>query len=88
MAVHLVAYDLKKIGQNYTDLTAALKALPNYHGQGSVWYVQYAGTEAALRNSLQAHLDDNDVLMVSEVSKTWAGVHMPEAGKWLNARGY
>lgn len=87
MAVYIVCYDLKKTGQNYTCITEKLEKLPNCHAQGSVWFVEYAGTSVQLRDHLVPCLDDNDVLFVDEVSGRWAGVHMPYCGKWLNDRG-
>lgn len=56
--------------------------------QKSVWVVEHAGPESALRDYLSPCLDANDTLFVSVVSKTWAGYHMPTCGKWLNDRGY
>ncbi len=88
MGIHIVAYDLNVVGQNYECITGKLKALPNCHAQGSVWFVQYEGTEAQLRDQLLPCLDSNDRLFVNEVSKSWAGKNMPTCGKWLNDRGY
>ena len=88
MPCFVVAYDLNKVGQNYECLTAKIKALSHCHAQGSVWFVEHAGPETALRDYLKPCLDENDRLFVSAISKTWAGYNMPVCGKWLNDRGY
>jgi len=87
MAVFVVAYDLNAIGQNYTCITAKLGGLPHCHAQGSVWFVEYAGTAGELRAYLAPCLDSNDKLFVDLVSNTWAGWGMPTCGQWLNQRG-
>ena len=88
MACFVVAYDLNKVGQNYECITTELKKLPYCHAQGSVWFVEYSGSAVELRDALNGCLDENDRLFVSEISKAWAGQHMPTCGKWLNDRGY
>ena len=88
MACFIVAYDLNKQGQNYSCLTGKLGAMPSCHAQGSVWLVEYAGTETQLRDILMSCLDGNDRLLISEASKSWAGQNMPTCGKWLNDRDY
>jgi hypothetical protein len=87
MAIYIVAYDLKQVGQNYTCITEKLGKLPNCHAQGSVWFVDYAGTAIQLREHLRSCLDNNDVIFVDAVSGQWAGYNMPGCGKWLNDRG-
>ena len=88
MACYVVAYDLNTVGQNYDCIIGKIKAFPNCHAQKSVWFVEYVGSEASLRDHLRPCLDSNDRLFVSEVSRTWAGQNMPTCGKWLNERGY
>jgi len=80
MAVYVVAYDLKVLGQNYECVTKRLKAFDHWHAQGSVWFVDCPGSEATLREALQTCLDSNDRLFISEVSRTWAGKNMPSVG--------
>jgi hypothetical protein len=88
MPCYLVAYDLKRVGQNYTCITGKLEKLANCHAQGSVWFVDHPGPESALRSQLVSCLDQNDRLFVSEVSRAWASQNMSVCGKWLNERGY
>lgn len=88
MACYVMAYDLNKVGQNYECITSRIKQLAYCHAQGSVWFVDYSGTEQELCNHLKSCLDSNDRLFVSEVSRAWTGQNMPTCGKWLNDRGY
>jgi hypothetical protein len=85
--VFVVAYDLKTPGKDYRELIAAIESVPHCHAQGSVWFVQHAGPPSAIRNILAQHMDANDTLFVDRVSNTWAGLHMPTCGQWLNNHG-
>lgn len=84
MANFMIAYDLKKSGQNYTCITEKLKAMNALHSQGSVWLHKADTTCAAIRDHLKSCLDDNDELMVVQIS-TWASYQMPHDAKFLNA---
>lgn len=88
MPCYVVAYDLRTPGRDYTSLTKQLQSVPNCHAQGSVWFIEHPGPEATIRDVLRGHMDANDILFVSEVSKSWAGQWMPTCGAWLNQRGY
>jgi hypothetical protein len=87
MAVFIVTYDLNQVGQNYDCITDKISKFPHCHAQGSVWFVEYSGTAAQLRDHLVPCLDQNDRLFVDAVSSGWAGYNMPTCGKWLNDRG-
>lgn len=83
MGNFVVAYDLKKQGQNYECIIEKLKKLKSFHAQGSVWFVKYPGTAAQLRDHLSPCCDTNDVLFVGKL-ETWAGYHMPKGAEFLN----
>jgi hypothetical protein len=88
MAVFLAAYDLNTPGKDYEPLLAYLRTFGAYcHAQRSLWFLEWAGSSSQLRNAIGQHLDENDVLFVDRVSDTWAGLHMPKCGQWLNDRG-
>ena len=88
MAVYIVTYDLKKIGQNYECITGKLKALKAHHAQGSVWFVNYSGKAWELRNDLDPCMDTNDVLFVGIVIKDhWASYNHTALAKWLASNG-
>lgn len=87
MPVFIVAYDLNRPGQLHDKLAEQLKKFPHCHAQGSVWFIEATGPTTALRDALRAYVDPNDKLFIDLVSGTWAGLHMPVCGKWLNNRG-
>ncbi|MBA4801509.1 MAG: CRISPR-associated protein Cas2 [Euryhalocaulis sp.] len=82
MADYIVAYDLNKVGQNYKCITGKLENLPHCHAQGSVWFVNYSGSAADLRDDLKDCLDNNDSLFVGKVG-SWASWKM-KCANWLN----
>jgi len=86
MAALIVAYDLKKQGQNYTCIAKKLEAYTtHWHMQGSVWIIQTNEKPALVRDKLMSCLDANDNLFVAALSETaWAGFDAT-AAKWLKA---
>ncbi len=87
MAIFIVAYDLNRPVQKHKEVSDFLSRFAHCHAQQSVWLVE-ARSAASLRDALRAHLDSNDVLLVSEVSTAWAGLNMGECATWLNENGY
>ncbi|WP_418024907.1 hypothetical protein ACNKFW_15420 (plasmid) [Paracoccus sp. TD-10] len=88
MPAYIVAYDLRTPGKDYTNLIKALESFPHCKPQQSLWLIESAYGAIAIRDALSKHLDYNDTIMVSEVSRSWAGRGMPKCGAWLNAKGY
>ncbi len=86
MAALLVAYDLKKVGQNYDCITKKLKAYASHwHMQGSVWVIQTEETAVQVRDKLRLCLDSNDNLFVARLTETaWEGFDAA-ATKWLKS---
>ncbi|CAN7509448.1 hypothetical protein [Pararhizobium sp. LjRoot238] len=83
MGLFAIAYDLKKQGQNYTCITDKLKALKAFHSQGSVWILKSTSKPSALRDHLKGCLDENDELLVAEVSD-WATWNMQHDATYMN----
>jgi hypothetical protein len=83
MAKFMIAYDLKKSGQNYTCITDKLKAMNAFHSQGSVWLYKGETNCKVIRDHLKGCLDENDELMVVQISD-WASYQMPHDAKYLN----
>jgi len=87
MSLFLVAYDLKKVGQNYECMSRKLEALATYwHFQGSVWLVEWGGSPYTLANELEGCLDTNDELFVTRVSSdaAWSG-YDDDGTAWLQS---
>jgi hypothetical protein len=88
MAVYLVAYDLRKPGQNYDRLIQALQSVPYCRPLESTWFIEVTGNARAVRDWLKAFIDQNDRMIVSEMTPDWA-MYNPknDCGKFLEARG-
>ena len=86
MKTLLIGYDLNKTGQNYDDLIDAIKEMGAWwHYLDSTWLVRTEETHTTARNKLKQHLDNNDELLVVDVTgdaAAWAGFS-ESAGKWL-----
>jgi hypothetical protein len=85
LAVQLITYDLRKPGQNYTKLFAAIEAMGTWwHCLGSVWLVQTSLTSAQVRDILRPHMDANDSLLVAGLNGNWATLGIGgECADWL-----
>lgn len=82
-----VFYDLKKIGQNYNCLIEKLEAYPvHWHFQGSCWIIITDETATQIRERLRACLDQNDELMVLQLTgiSAWLGYGGAAAEPWMN----
>jgi hypothetical protein len=88
--VVMVAYDLKKPGQNYTGLIEELKKKPWWHALESTWLLDTSETPAQVWARIKKYIDTNDSVLVIEMKKgTAAGAdgRLPkEAWEWILAR--
>lgn len=82
MAHYIVVYDLRKPGKDYTELINALRSLPHFHAQQSVWFVRWSQGAVELRDKLRQHIDTNDMLFVAQFGD-WATINMRDAANWL-----
>lgn len=72
MALIYVAYDLDKPGKNYPNLWDELESLGAKRVQDSVWVLESDTTAKELRDTLKAHIDDDDrILVVKSQSSAW-----------------
>ena len=82
----LIGYDLNRPGQNYNNLIAALKAYGTWwHGLDSTWIVKTSSSAEQVRNSLLGHIDQNDRLLVVNITgqaAAWFGFDQT-ANTWL-----
>lgn len=87
MAVQLITYDLRKPGQDYTRLFAAIEALGTWwHCLESVWLVRTSMTSTQVRDALRPCLDANDSLMVAGLNGNWATFGLGgDCTDWLHA---
>ena len=86
MGTKMIAYDLSGPVANYADLIEDIKSLGTWwHHLDSLWLVNTDHSATELRDRLKAHLDDNDELLVVDVSgdgRAWKGFS-DSGSKWL-----
>lgn len=83
----LIGYDLNKVGQNYENLIAQIKAMGAWwHHLDSTWLVKTSETHTSARDRLRPHIDRNDELLVIDVTgdaAAWYGF-TDKGGRWLH----
>ncbi len=89
MKTLLITYDLKKPGQNYSELYDAIKDCGDWrHPLESVWVVKTMGGDDAdvriICDKLRRKMDSNDLLFVVDITKRDCNGWMPESfWDWL-----
>ena len=70
---YLITYDLISPGQNYSELYEAIKAASNgwWHCLESNWIIKSDKTARQILDFLIAYIDENDKLLVINVSGDW-----------------
>lgn len=87
--IYAINYDLKRPGQNYQELYAAIKDCGDWwHYLGSTWLIDTSLTSAALWTRLAPHVDQNDLVLVIGVSRDFTGWLPQEAWDWINSRTF
>jgi hypothetical protein len=85
MSVYLVGYDLRKPGQDYSDLLDAIKSYGTWwHHLDSTWIIETDQTPSQVRDYLSIYLDSNDELLVASIAApaAWTGFN-PAGSNWL-----
>jgi hypothetical protein len=85
MKTYLVGYDLNRPEQNYADLIEAIKKYSTWwHHLDSTWIIKTDDSAATVRDSLVAHIDANDELLVVGLTGegAWRGLN-DKGSKWL-----
>jgi len=88
MSALMITYDLKKPGQDYKSLHAAIKGLGStwWHYLESTWIVVTPKTPSLTWDALAPHVDKNDnLLIVNVTSDSTAGWLPPDAWSWIQA---
>lgn len=83
MAVILVTYDLKKQGQNYTEVHAYLKRFTHCKGLESVYLLDTTKSPTDIREAITKLVDTNDVIFVTKLVRTWSSWGY-QCADWLN----
>lgn len=85
MAVHVISYDLRHPGRDYEALYEAIMSYGSYaRVNESVWCIKTQETCVQVRDHLQKHIDNNDLLFVARLSgeAAWVGLG-DKVSKWL-----
>lgn len=83
MAVILVTYDLKKVGQNYQGVHEYLNQFTHCKGLESVWLLDTQRSPAEIRDGLKRYVDTNDVVFVTRLVQSWGSLSF-KCAEWLN----
>jgi hypothetical protein len=84
MSTLLVTYDLKKPGQDYTDLLKEIKKFNWARLSESSYAVQTELTPQQLYDRLKPYLDSNDTIYVITLNKPYWGWGPKEVNDWLD----
>jgi hypothetical protein len=87
--IYTISYDLKKPGQDYSDLIKAIKALGTSwaHPCDSYWLVETSMGSKAIFERLRHHIDTNDSILISRFDENdRAGWISKEIWDWLAKR--
>ncbi len=83
MKVYLITYDLNRPGQKYDLLYQAIKGYTHSHFMQNAWIIHTNQAASEVRDHLQAHIDTNDKLFVSQVREAaWKGLD-PDLSTWI-----
>ncbi len=85
--VYLVSYDLHSKGQNYADLIAELKNSYEWaKALESTWLIHTDESATTLYDRLRKHIDDNDRILVIEVTANYTGWLPKDIWEWMRVR--
>lgn len=86
MKIYFIGYDLMNPGQDYSSLFDAIKSVGTWwHCLDSTWLVKSASSAIQIRNTLVAHIDSNDKLLVACLTgeAAWRGFD-EQCSSWLS----
>ncbi|MBN8843447.1 MAG: hypothetical protein J0H88_09380 [Sphingomonadales bacterium] len=90
MAIFIISYDLRAPGRNYDGLHKALRDYAFAKPLESFWLIESTASAGAIRNTLKAHIDKNDRLVVIEFTTNagWAtfGIQEDVMAWWQKRR--
>lgn len=85
--IHLVTYDLRKPGQDYTAVHESIKSCGGWwHYLESTWLVDTEMNVEQMAKRVRQHIDQNDRLMIIGVTAQYDGWLPKDAWEWINSR--
>ena len=85
MSVLLVTYDLKKPGQDYTDLLKEIRNYPWARLSESSYAIATEVAPSTVYDILRQYLDANDNIYVINLRRPFSGFGPPDVNGWLEA---
>lgn len=83
--LYLISYDLSQPDRNYDGLYEAIKKQGSWwHYLESTWIVSSTLTSHQIAQNLRSQIDDNDHLIVIQVTKDFDGWLKKDAWDWIN----
>lgn len=87
--VLLITYDLRRPGQQYTQLYEEIKKAGTWwHHLESTWIIETQLTPKQWYERLAPHIDRNDNLIVFEITREYYGWAPQDAWDWLSKRNF
>ena len=86
MKLHLISYDLRAEGKDYSSLTSSIRSYPAWAKiSESCWAVRTSESAKTIRDKLVQFIDSNDVLFVCSFDD-WASRGLSsEVTGWLHS---
>jgi hypothetical protein len=81
----LVTYDLKKPGQDYTDLLKTIKSYPWARLSESSYAIRSDESPETVYAKLNPFLDANDFIYIINLRKPYTGFGPKDVNDWLDA---
>lgn len=87
MSVLLVTYDLKRPGQDYSDLLKYVKGHVSWARLSESSYAVETGLPpGTVATQARRHMDANDTLYVITLTSPWGGFGPQDVNDWLQKR--
>lgn len=85
--IYSVNYDLKRPGQDYSNLYDAIKSCGAWwHHLGSTWLLDTNLTAKGIWDRISPCVDKNDAVLIIGVTRDYQGWLPQDAWEWLNQR--
>lgn len=86
--IALISYDLNKPRKGYSDLHDAIKAISGtwWHHLTSVWLVDTDLSTQEIYEKVKEHIDENDELFITRITRDYTGYLPKKAWEWLKDR--
>jgi len=86
MKIYIVTYDLRKPGQNYSDLYQSIKSYDWCHCLDSTWLIHTSCTAEQVYKKLLSYIDKNDLLLIVEFGSDYQGYMSQEVWDWIKKK--